>query len=100
MFVPFVPYADIDPTHDDVKYFKAWFDWFGRTFDVGLTIFVGYAQPNSSGLWVGYIYGTRPNDYKDGVLKYCGGIYMGLTGYLRLAGYNNGTWYYRQVTTS
>ena len=96
-----VPYADLEPTHDDVKYFQAWYKWFAETYtNLGYTVFIGYAQPNSSGLWIGYVYGTRSGDIKNGVIRYCGGIYMGLTGYLRLIGYNDSNWYYRTVTTS
>lgn len=73
--LPFVPFSEIDPTHDTVTYLKALLKWICQNYpNVTGGTWIGRAQPNSMGICMLSIYDT--NDVNtEGLPRYSDGHY-------------------------
>ena len=88
--VPFYNYEQIGAGTDTEAYFKAWLNkiYTDHKDVLGCPI-IAHVQPTNEGIVIGYI-------YRD-TLSYAGFVYIKYS-YVHTFGYNNGTWYYRQIT--
>ena len=77
--LPYIPYAQIDPTHDTATYLKALLKWICQNYsNVTGGTWIGRVNPNSSGTAIIEIYDTNKVN-SDGLPEYSTGTYRNLS---------------------
>ncbi len=77
--LPYVPYSQIDPTHDTETYMKNLLKWICRNYpSVEGGLWIGIANPNSDGRVIIDIYDTSKVN-SEGLPEYSTGIYQSIS---------------------
>ena len=87
---PYYTYQSLGASAEETDYFPKWIDKiYSNHPDMLDQPLIARVNPNGSGIVIGYAYKSSP--------RYCGFLYIRFQ-LVSLFGYNNGIWYYTQIT--
>lgn len=94
--LPFVPFSEIDPTHDTVTYLKELLKWICQNYpNVSGGTWLGRVQPNSAGFCTVSIYDTNEVN-AEGLPRYSDGHYGDISANIYHFGTNDFSYIYAE----